>query len=418
MAVELIFVGTELLLGNILNTNAKYLSERCALSGLSVYYQSVVGDNEERLAETIRTGLNRSDILILSGGLGPTEDDLTKETAAKVLGLPMVEDPHTKELLKQYFAKLKQKNVTESNWKQALVPEGAVVLDNDNGTAPGLILEKDGKTIVLLPGPPAELIPLFEKKVEPYLSSKQPDTIRSTMVKICGVGESKVEDMIKDMIAGQDNPTIAPYAKTGEVHLRVTARAQSEEEAKKLMKPVVKELKSRFGNHIYTTKEQDTLEQVVVDMLKKYELTLTTAESCTGGLLAARLINIPGVSEVFKSGFITYSNKAKRKLLGVNKNTLKKYGAVSEETAHEMAKGCVFETDSLAALAITGIAGPDGGTDDKPVGLVYISCYLNDQVVVKECRFKGDRNKIREQAVVRAMDLLRRCIIDHFETKK
>ncbi|RZS92877.1 competence/damage-inducible protein A [Cuneatibacter caecimuris] len=418
MAVELIFVGTELLLGNILNTNAKYLSERCALSGLSVYYQSVVGDNEERLAETIRTGLNRSDILILSGGLGPTEDDLTKETAAKVLGLPMVEDPHTKELLKQYFAKLKQKNVTESNWKQALVPEGAVVLDNDNGTAPGLILEKDGKTIVLLPGPPAELIPLFEKKVEPYLCSKQPETIRSTMVKICGVGESKVEDMIKDMIAGQDNPTIAPYAKTGEVHLRVTARAQSEDEAKKLMKPVVKELKSRFGNHIYTTKEQDTLEQVVVDMLKKYELTLTTAESCTGGLLAARLINIPGVSEVFKSGFITYSNKAKRKLLGVNKNTLKKYGAVSEETAHEMAKGCVFETDSLAALAITGIAGPDGGTDDKPVGLVYISCYLNDQVVVKECRFKGDRNKIREQAVVRAMDLLRRCIIDHFETKK
>lgn len=418
MAVELIFVGTELLLGNILNTNAKYLSERCALSGLSVYYQSVVGDNEERLAETIRTGLNRSDILILSGGLGPTEDDLTKETAAKVLGLPMVEDPHTKELLKQYFAKLKQKNVTESNWKQALVPEGAVVLDNDNGTAPGLILEKDGKTIVLLPGPPAELIPLFEKKVEPYLCSKQPETIRSTMVKICGVGESKVEDMIKDMIAGQDNPAIAPYAKTGEVHLRVTARAQSEDEAKKLMKPVVKELKSRFGNHIYTTKEQDTLEQVVVDMLKKYELTLTTAESCTGGLLAARLINIPGVSEVFKSGFITYSNKAKRKLLGVNKNTLKKYGAVSEETAHEMAKGCVFETDSLAALAITGIAGPDGGTDDKPVGLVYISCYLNDQVVVKECRFKGDRNKIREQAVVRAMDLLRRCIIDHFETKK
>lgn len=418
MAVELIFVGTELLLGNILNTNAKYLSERCALSGLSVYYQSVVGDNEERLAETIRTGLNRSDILILSGGLGPTEDDLTKETAAKVLGLPMVEDPHTKELLKQYFAKLKQKNVTESNWKQALVPEGAVVLDNDNGTAPGLILEKDGKTIVLLPGPPAELIPLFEKKVEPYLCSKQPETIRSTMVKICGVGESKVEEMIKDMIAGQDNPTIAPYAKTGEVHLRVTARAQSEDEAKKLMKPVVKELKSRFGNHIYTTKEQDTLEQVVVDMLKKYELTLTTAESCTGGLLAARLINIPGVSEVFKSGFITYSNKAKRKLLGVNKNTLKKYGAVSEETAHEMAKGCVFETDSLAALAITGIAGPDGGTDDKPVGLVYISCYLNDQVVVKECRFKGDRNKIREQAVVRAMDLLRRCIIDHFETKK
>ena len=418
MVVELVFVGTELLLGNILNTNGKYLAERCAFRGLSVYYQTVVGDNEERLKEALTIALGRSDAVIISGGLGPTEDDLTKETAAEVLGLPLAEDAHTRKRIAKYFARTGQKDVPENNWKQALVPEGAVVLDNDNGTAPGLILEKNGKIVVLLPGPPGELIPLFEEKAEPYLCGKQPETIHSAMVKICGVGESRVAEMIRDMISGQDNPTIAPYAKTGEVHLRVTAKAAGEEEAKKLIKPVIKELKSRFGNHIYTVKEKETLEEAVVGLLEKHGLTLTTAESCTGGMLAARLINVPGVSEVYKSGFITYSNKAKRKLLGVNKNTLKKYGAVSEETAHEMAKGCVFETNALAALAVTGIAGPGGGTAEKPVGLVYISCCLDDQVMVKECRFKGDRNKIREQSVVRALDLLRRCILDRYETKK
>ena len=217
--------------------------------------------------------------------------------------------------------------------------------------------------------------------------------------------------MIKDMIDSQTNPTIAPYAKTGEVHLRVTARAENEAEADKMIKPVVKEIKKRFGDYVYSTREEETLEMAVVRLLKKLELTVSTAESCTGGLLAARLVNVPGVSDVFREGFITYSNKAKRKILDVGKGTLKKYGAVSEQTAKEMATGGVFATDSDVCIAITGIAGPDGGTEEKPVGLVYIACYLKDKVSVEQYLFKGNREKIREQAVVKALDLLRRSIL-------
>lgn len=412
MVVELVFVGTELLLGNILNTNAKYLSEECASLGLSVYYQTVVGDNEERMTHTIETALNRSDIVILSGGLGPTEDDLTKEVAAKVMGLSLVEDAHTRECIENYFKNSIYKEIPDNNWKQAMIPEGAAVFDNSNGTAPGLAMEKDGKTMILLPGPPKELIPLFKEQVRPYLQGKQPEIICSRMVKICGVGESQAETMIKDMIDAQTNPTLATYAKTGEVDIRVTARAANEEEADKLIKPVIKELKTRFGNAVFTTDADETLEEVVVKLLTKKELTLCTAESCTGGLLAGRITAVPGASEIFKTGFVTYSNKAKRKCLDVSKNILKKYGAVSAETAKEMAKGGAFATDSDACIAITGIAGPGGGTEEKPVGLVYISCYFDHSTVVQEYRFKGNREKVREQSVTKALDLIRRCILE------
>lgn len=415
LTVEFIFVGTELLLGNIVNTNAQYLSEQCALLGLPVYYQTVVGDNTERLEETLSIAMKRSDIIILSGGLGPTEDDLTKETTANVFGCPLVEDKHTKERIKKYFEKSIYKEISENNWKQAIIPEGAIVLDNDNGTAPGLIVKKAGKTAILLPGPPNELIPLFKEKVAPYLNKLQPETIVSSMVKICGIGESKAETMIKDLIDGQTNPTIAPYAKTGEVHLRITAMADNEKACKKLIKPVIEELENRFDQNIYTTKEEDSLETVVVKLLQKYDLTLTTAESCTGGMLGSRIVNVPGASDVYKAGFITYSNKAKKKYLGVSKNTLKKYGAVSKETAKEMAKGGVFETDSDICVGITGIAGPDGGTEEKPVGLVYIGCYSNDKVIVKEFIFKGNREKIRMQATTKALDMVRRCILDQYK---
>jgi nicotinamide-nucleotide amidase len=293
-----------------------------------------------------------------------------------------------------------------------MIPEGAIVVDNNNGTAPGVIMEQDGKSVILLPGPPSELIPMFMNDIYPYLNKLQPETIYSKMVKICGVGESSVETMIKDLIESQTNPTIAPYARVGEVHLRVTAKAKGEEDAKKLIKPVVKELKARFGKNVYSTDENETLEAAVVKLLEKNELTVTTAESCTGGMLAARLVNVPGVSEVFREGFITYSNKAKRKILSVQKSTLKKCGAVSEKTAKEMAKGGVFATDSDVCVAITGIAGPDGGTEEKPVGLVYIACYINDKVTVKEFNFKGNRAKVREQSVVKALTLLRECILD------
>lgn len=414
MVVELISVGTELLLGNIVNTNTQFLAEKCALLGLSMYHQVVVGDNRSRLADVIRTGLKRSDVVILTGGLGPTEDDLTKEVCAEVMGFPLEEDPHTRERIEQYFKNSIYKEIPENNWKQAIIPVGAIVLDNDNGIAPGLILEKYGKSAILLPGPPSELYPLFMKQVFPYLQKMQPEIIRSQMIKVCGMGESQVEDKLLDLIDKQGNPTIATYAKTGEVHIRVTAKAADEEEAKKLVKPVVKEIKSRLGDYVYTTREDETLEMALVKLLQKYELTVTTAESCTGGLLAGRIVNVPGASEVFNEGFITYSNKAKRKNLDVSKSTLKKYGAVSEQTAREMATGGVFATDSDACVAVTGIAGPDGGTEEKPVGLVYIATYMKDKVSVEKYQFKGNRAKIREQAVVKGLDLLRRSILDNY----
>lgn len=413
MVVELISVGTELLLGNIVNTNTQYLAEKCALLGLSMYHQVTVGDNRQRLSETLKTALDRSDVVILTGGLGPTEDDLTKEVCAEVMGFELVEDDHTRDRIKKYFKNSIYKEIPDNNWKQAIVPQGAIVLDNNNGTAPGLIMEKDGKTAILLPGPPNELKPLFTDAVFPYLQKRQPEVIRSQMIKICGHGESQVEDKLLDLINGQTNPTIATYAKTAEVHLRVTAKAESEEEAKSLLKPVVKEIKNRFGDHVYTTKEEESLEMAVIRLLKKHELTVTTAESCTGGLIAGRLVNVPGASEVFREGFITYSNKAKRKYLDVSKSTLKKYGAVSEQTAKEMATGGVFATDADACIAVTGIAGPDA-EGEKPVGLVYIACYMKDKVKVEEYHFKGNREKIREQSVVKALDFLRRSILSNY----
>ena len=411
MVVELICVGTELLLGNIVNTNAAYLSEKCALLGLSMYHQSVVGDNAERLKESLETALNRSDVVILSGGLGPTQDDLTKETAAEVMGIPLKEDPHSRERIEEYFKNSQYKVITDNNWKQALVPEGAIVLDNENGTAPGIIMEKNGKSVILLPGPPGELIPMFEGKVYDYLNKLQPEIIYSTMVRICGLGESFVENEIRDLIDNQTNPTIATYAKIGQVDLRVTAKAASEKEAAKLAKPMLKELVKRFGDHHYTMDEHKSLEEVIVHFLKERSLTLTTAESCTGGMIAARITDVPGASEVFKQGLVTYSNRAKRKLLDVKKTTLKEYGAVSEKTAKEMAKNGAFITGSDACVSVTGTAGPTGGTEEKPVGLVYIGCCYNNKTVVKEFHFKGERQKIREQATANALILLRECIL-------
>jgi len=323
-------------------------------------------------------------------------------------------DEHTKERIQEYFGSRNVDLIPENNWKQAMVPENAIVIDNENGTAPGIIIEENGKSVILLPGPPDELVPMFMNDIYPYLNKLQPETIYSQMVKLCGIGESAAETMIQDLISEQTNPTVAPYAKIGEVHIRVTAKAKDEEEAKKLVKPVVKELKARFGKNVYSTDENETLEDAVVKLLEKNELTVTTAESCTGGMLAARLVNVAGVSEVFREGFITYSNKAKRKLLGVQKSTLKKYGAVSEKTVKEMAKGAALITDSDASLAVSGIAGPDGGTEEKPVGLVYIGCYVNDKVTVREFKFKGNRSKVREQSVVKALTLLRECIQDEY----
>lgn len=413
MTVEIIAVGTEILLGNIVNTNAAYLAEKCAGLGLSCYHQDVVGDNEERLSETIRLALTRADIILLSGGLGPTQDDLTKEAAAKVMGKELYLHEPSKEAIRQFFAE-RNMEITENNWKQAMVPEGCIVVENPGGTAPGIIIAENGKHVVLMPGPPGELIPMFERSIMPYLAGLTTGVIYSQTVKICGVGESKAESMVEDLVNAQDNPTIATYAKTGEVHLRVTATAPDEKEAKKLVKPMVKELKGRFGNHVYTTDSEVTLEKAVVDLLMANKLTACTVESCTGGMLSARLINVPGVSEVFKSGYVTYSNKSKRKLLGIKKNILMKHGAVSEQIAREMAKTAATLARTDVSVSTTGIAGPDGGTPEKPVGLVYIGCNVCGRVTVKECHFHGTREKIRESTVSAALSLMRECILQYY----
>ncbi|GAA4653359.1 competence/damage-inducible protein A [Anaerocolumna aminovalerica] len=436
MIAELISVGTEILLGNIVNTNANYLARKCAELGITNYYQVSVGDNEERLAAAINAALTRSDLLILTGGLGPTKDDLTKEVTAKVLNKKIIEDSHTKDRIKEYFTRKKGLEITENNWKQALIIEGSTVVDNPNGTAPGLIVEtEDGKIIILLPGPPNELEPMFQEAIFPYLNKLQPGVLYSEMIKICGIGESKAETMIQDLITHQTNPTIAPYAKTGEVHLRITASASDMTEGKALVKPVVEELEKRFSTHIYTNKEEENLEDVVVNLLAKHKLTITTAESCTGGLLTGRLVNVPGASEVLDEGFITYSNEAKEKYLNVSHKTLESYGAVSRETAVEMARGACeniednkINDNSVAcdtginnshsrktSLAITGIAGPGGGSEEKPVGTVYIGCMVNGHVRVKKYQFKGNRQKVREYAVINGLDLLRTSIIEEFE---
>ena len=416
MTVELICVGTELLMGTVVNTNAAFISQRCVALGLDCFYQSVVGDNAARLEESIRQAMGRSDIVILSGGLGPTEDDLTKETAAKVMGKELIPDEKAWKHITSFFEK-RGLELTENNRKQALVPEGSKVLYNKNGTAPGIIMEGEKNRLILLPGPPIELTYLWQEWVEEYLKSLSGDFLISEMVKICGSGESKVETVLKDLIDVQNNPTIATYAKTGEVDVRVTAKAQDEKECKKLLKPVVKEIKKRFGSKIFTTDENVTLEMAVMQILNENKMTLTTAESITGGMISSRLINVPGASEVIKVGFVTYSNKAKRKYLGVKRSTLDKYGAVSEQCAKEMAKGGAAAAKSDVCVAITGIAGPAGDNTSKEIGLTYIAVSVAGKIKVKEYRFDGNREKIRTAATTAALTFLRHCLLENLTEK-
>lgn len=410
MTAEIICVGTELLLGNIVNTNAAFLSEKLAYLGINCYFQTVVGDNRDRLLSVINTALSRADILIFSGGLGPTEDDLTKETVAEALGKKLIRDKWAEQEIADYFA-LRGHIPTDNNWKQADVIEGCEILYNKNGTAPGIFVSEGEKTVILLPGPPLELKSMFTDSVMPKLQQKCGQVFYSQTVKIVGPGESSVETQILDMLNTQENPTIAPYAKTGEVHLRVTARAKDEKEAREKTAPVVEELYRRFGNAVYTTDADETLEMALTKLLIKKKYTMTTAESCTGGMIAARMVNAPGVSAVLKSGFITYANEAKEELLGVSHDTLEKFGAVSRETAEEMAEGAVKAAHTDVAVAVTGIAGPDGGTKEKPVGLVYIGVNVRGNVEVREYHFSGSRQKIRESVTAAALTFLREKLL-------
>lgn len=405
MKAEIITVGTEILLGDILNTNCRYLSRELAAMGIEMYYQITVGDNEERLLKTLDESLNRSDIVICTGGLGPTEDDITKEVCAKYFGYELeLHKPSLDAMIERF--KHMNRVPTKNNEKQAYFPKEAYILKNDNGTAPGCIMEKEGKMIVVLPGPPREMESMFENYVKPYLSKLTDDVIESEVLRIIGVGESKVENDILDIIDSQTNPTIATYAKGYECTLRITAKAKSVEEAKELIKPMSDEMKRRFGQSLYATGET-SIEEVVSKMLVENNLKIAVAESCTGGMVSALLINYPGISSVFMEGCVTYSNEAKMKSLGVKKETLDVYGAVSDKCAKEMASGVAARYNTNIGIATTGIAGPDGGTDEKPVGLVYFGIYINGKVISKKYVFNGDRQGVRERATRTILNDLR-----------
>lgn len=406
MKAEIIAVGTEILLGDIVNTNAQFISKELASIGIDVFRQEVIGDNEDRLFEMLDEALKRSDIVITTGGLGPTGDDLTKETACKYFGMNLVLHQKSLEELKKYFARL-NKEITESNLKQVYFPKESIVLPNPNGTAPGAILEKDNKFIIILPGPPKEMKPMFLNHVKKFLSAKGNGMIVSKVIRILGIGESFAAEKLKDLIDESINPTIAPYAKDEDVIFRITAKADTEEEGFKLIEPVKNQVIDRFGADYYA-EDEETIEQVVSKMLVEKKLKIATAESCTGGMIASRLISYPGISEVFLEGAVTYSNEAKVRTLNVKQETLDEFGAVSEETAKEMARGIANRAGADISVVTTGIAGPGGGTEDKPVGLVYIGVFFNGKVSTYRYVFNGDRNKVRLRATITALDLVRR----------
>jgi nicotinamide-nucleotide amidase len=409
MKAEILAVGTEILLGDIVNTNSHYLSKRLADLGISVYYQTVVGDNEERLLKAYKLAFSRADIVIATGGLGPTKDDLTKEVGAKCFGKEMYLHEDSYKHVKKFFDRL-NKPLSEGNKKQAIMPEGAVILPNPNGTAPGCIIDENNKILVMLPGPPKEMASMFEASVMPYLEKYSDGVLVSKVLRVVGLGESGMAEKVQDIIDNQTNPTVAPYAKDNEAILRITAKGKTKEEADALIIPVEKEIKVRIGEDIYAEGDT-TLDEVVGEMLLSRKLTIATAESCTGGLLSGALINYPGISDVFMEGVVTYSNEAKMKRLGVKAETLESFGAVSEETAREMAAGIAKAAGTDIGISVTGIAGPGGGNDEKPVGLVYIGLYIQGEVKVKKLNFFGDRQKIRNRTVASALDFLRRELL-------
>lgn len=410
MKCEIIAVGTELLLGDILNTNAQYLSRRLSELGIFCYHQSVVGDNPQRLKETYELAFKRADLVITTGGLGPTKDDLTKEISFEFFRKESVLHEESLKRIEDRFEKM-GREMAKNNIKQAYFPKDAIVLRNDNGTAPGCIINENNKILINLPGPPKEMKPMFENSVVPYLSNFQKVVLTSKVLRVIGIGESAAEEMISHIIENQTNPTVAPYAKDGEVTFRITATAENENKAKELIVPIEEELKEIFKENLYGEGD-DTLEDVLGKFLVENNLTVSTAESCTGGLLGAKLINYPGISSVFLEGAITYSNDAKMRTLGVKEETLKEFGAVSSETAKEMAEGIAKRCGARIGISTTGIAGPGGGTDEKPVGLVYIGVYIDGKVSTKKLNLLGNRQQIRNRATQCALDLLRRklCI--------
>lgn len=404
MKAELISVGTEILLGEILNTDAQFLSRELSEIGIDVYHQSVVGDNEQRLAESVRTALGRADIVIASGGLGPTPDDITKEVISNVMGKKLVLDSKSLGYIRGYFERI-GKTMTKNNEKQAYLPENCIILKNNCGTAPGCIIESGDKAVVILPGPPSELTRMYTESVKPYLKKKSGKKLFTKTLHLFGIGESAVADGLSEYMKNQINPTLAPYAKTGEVYLRLAAKAQNRDEAEEIMKPMLDIIYGKYGEFVYSDNDMSLPETVVTKLLGK-KLTISTAESCTGGLIAKTITDYSGVSEIFSEGYVTYSNNAKMKNLGVLEKTLSSYGAVSEETAREMADGVRERSGADIGVSVTGIAGPGGGTKEKPVGLVYTAVSYGGKTVAKKLMLNGDREKVRYLTMLNAFGMV------------
>lgn len=405
-SAEILCVGTELLLGDIVNTNASYISRRLAALGIPVYRQAVVGDNPERMREAVAGSFARSDCLILTGGLGPTCDDITKEIVAEYFGLALELNEEALERMKSYFSST-GRNMTKNNEKQAMAPKGARVLQNDWGTAPGFVIEEGGKTAILLPGPPIELEPMWRERVEPYLFERSDSVIVSKNIHILGMGESAVEEKLYRMMTELTNPTVAPYAGNGEVRVRVSARAKDSETASAMCDGLIDEIrKTEVGEFIYGI-DVDSIENALVTSLRERGMTLACAESCTGGLIAKRITDIAGCSDVFLGGCVTYAVDAKVKLIGVSRETIEKYGVVSAQTACEMARGVRLALGSDIGISTTGIAGPSGGTPELPVGTVYIAVSTKDGETAKLLRLspKRSREYIRICAATNAMSL-------------
>lgn len=402
---ELISVGTEILLGDILNTDAQYLSIELAKLGISVIHQSTVGDNRERLLSQLDEAAKRSDIIILSGGLGPTPDDLTKEVCCEFFGKKMVLHEPTAEKIKSYFS-AKGMEMAQSNLKQAMLPKDCVIFPNDNGTAPGMAIEKDGIHILVLPGPPRELKPMFQNCALPYLMQFSDRIIVSHNIRTFGIGESSMAEKVSDLF-DNENPTVAPYAKDGEALLRVTAMAKTNKDAEKLCKPIIDEIRKRLSGYVYGV-DYTCIEEAVVRMLKEKHLKVATAESCTGGLIAKRITDISGASEIFGCGIVSYANEIKHKVLGVSEDDLERYGAVSEPVAKQMAQGALRVSEADIAVSITGIAGPESDSTNKPVGLIYIGLADKDNVWVKELRTsRKDRSYNRYVGASNALNMIR-----------
>lgn len=409
MKAEIISIGTELLLGHVVNSDAAIIGRELAALGLDVVNMQTVGDNPERLLDALSLAASRADIIITSGGLGPTDDDLTKTTVARFTGRELVQSQEALAMLREYFG---SRLITPNQMNQALFPAGATILPNNVGTAPGCAVPfGENGFIILLPGPPSELTRMLEEAVRPFLLSLSDSVIHSINIRTFGIGEGAAASLISDLMQSA-NPTVAPYASRGEMFVRVTAKARTAEQAKHLAEPVIADIRRRLGDVIYGT-DVDSLEEAVVRRLLAGRTSIATAESCTGGLLAKRITDVPGASEIFQLGLVTYSNQAKTDLLGISSLLLSEVGAVSPEVARAMAASVRKLAKSDIGIGITGIAGPFGGTPQKPVGLVYIAldcekgCYLHKLEPLG--RYLG-REWVRERASGIALDMVRRLL--------